>query len=222
MLSRLSKVFQRSATSSFFSRTFSHSGRNNNLANLQVRANIFFKKGNYQKAVELYNRVLASDPHNARALCNKGLTLHQQGKLAPALRLFNNAIQQDPNCASAFLNKGNVFFEQGQFEQAIKCYDQAILKKKSANAYFNKGRSLVQLNKLDEAIVCFDLMIPMTWNDARPYINKAFIYAKLLDDKKVLESIKLATQLEPNNIKIQSCCDFLLEQFNCYQIRKAP
>jgi tetratricopeptide (TPR) repeat protein len=79
-----------------------------------IRGSAYSEKGEYDRAIEDYNRALAADPGNASA--HSGLLLAWS----------NKALKSSPDSAPGFVNRGNLYAQTGQTERAFKDYDQAI------------------------------------------------------------------------------------------------
>jgi tetratricopeptide (TPR) repeat protein len=101
-----------------------------------------YQQGDYQGALNDYNRAIQINPRNANAYYNRGLlkaTKFQdpQGALAD----YNRAIKIKPGYDAAYNNRGNLKVEQiKDYPGALADYNQAIkLKPRNADAYYNRG-----------------------------------------------------------------------------------
>jgi tetratricopeptide (TPR) repeat protein len=101
-----------------------------------------YQQGDYQGALNDYNRAIQINPRNANAYYNRGLlkaTKFQdpQGALAD----YDRAIKIKPAYDAAYNNRGNLKVEQlKDYQGALADYNQAIkLKPRNADAYYNRG-----------------------------------------------------------------------------------
>jgi tetratricopeptide (TPR) repeat protein len=101
-----------------------------------------YQQGDYQGALNDYNRAIQINPRNANAYYNRGLlkaTKFQdpQGALAD----YDRAIKIKPGYDAAYNNRGNLKTEQlKDYQGALTDYNQAIkLKPRNADAYYNRG-----------------------------------------------------------------------------------
>src|SRR5215469_8955212 len=69
------------------------------------KGNTLFNPGNYQQAIQYYDKALAIDAKDEVALDNKGIALYGLGNYTQAIQYFNKAIAIDPNYKDAFNNK---------------------------------------------------------------------------------------------------------------------
>lgn len=82
------------------------------------RANEFFANRQYEKAAEMYERLLAFSPNDAEIYNNLGLTLHYLGRSTEALGKLNEGIAIDPEHQRIWLTLGYVNSQLGNTEQA--------------------------------------------------------------------------------------------------------
>jgi tetratricopeptide (TPR) repeat protein len=83
--------------------------------------------GNYQAALECYDRSLRLDPNHEMAWHNRGNTLlYGLNLLDEALASYNRALQLNPSNYLTWRNRGNVLIEQNRYSEAITSYDHAL------------------------------------------------------------------------------------------------
>ena len=82
------------------------------------QADVFFVNKQYDRAAELYERLLAFSPNNAEIHNNLGLTLHYLGRSTEALRWLNDGVAVDPSNQRIWLTLGFVSSQVGHTEQA--------------------------------------------------------------------------------------------------------
>ncbi|MCU0402986.1 MAG: VWA domain-containing protein [Chitinophagaceae bacterium] len=88
-----------------------------------------YKKGDYQTALGIFNRVLELDPANKEGLFYRGLSQYKLKNFADAFNEFNKSgqITEDPKVKSAaFNNAGLSLIEQKQLEQAVDLLKKAL------------------------------------------------------------------------------------------------
>ena len=89
-------------------------------------ANEFFVSRQYDRAAELYERLLPFGPNNAETYNNLGLTLHYLGRSTEALSRLNEGITVDPAHQRTWLTLGFVNSQVGNTEQAREALTNAI------------------------------------------------------------------------------------------------
>ena len=78
----------------------------NNVEALVQLGNDYFDTGNYEKAVETYQRALRIGPRNADVITDMGISYRKLGKSKEAVDAFRKALEVDPNHAMALFDLG--------------------------------------------------------------------------------------------------------------------
>jgi len=73
---------------------------------LNIKANEYFRKGEFYIALDYYDQALRIDTNGAYLWYNKGLALRKLGKYNEVIQCYDRALQIDPNYALAWYNKG--------------------------------------------------------------------------------------------------------------------
>ena len=85
---------------------------------LSRQADLFFTNQQYDRAADLYERLLVLSPNKADILNELGLTLHYLGRSTEALRRLNEGVAADPTNQRIRLTLGFVNSQLGNTEQA--------------------------------------------------------------------------------------------------------
>ena len=88
--------------------------------------NLLFE-GNYEEALEAFNKALEIDPVYTEAWNNKGMTLTGLGRYEEAIVCFNMSLAIDSRDVVTWNNKGSALRDLGRYEEAIECYDKALV-----------------------------------------------------------------------------------------------
>jgi tetratricopeptide (TPR) repeat protein len=81
--------------------------------------------GQYQSAIELYDKALKIDPNNTDTISNKGIAFVILQDYAQASLLFDKALALDPNHVASLFYKGIVLDKSGKHGDAVKYYRTA-------------------------------------------------------------------------------------------------
>jgi len=82
--------------------------------------------GDYHQALNLYDRIIADDPANVRALHSKANVLDRMGNYAEALAWYDAALLCDPHNAEAWYNRGITLRKTGRHEEGLASIKQGI------------------------------------------------------------------------------------------------
>jgi tetratricopeptide (TPR) repeat protein len=149
--------------------------------------------GQYDEAIELYDKVIGIDPNYTGAINNKGIVLSDLGRYDEAIELYDKVIGIDPNYTGAINNKGTALSDLGRYDEAIKLYDRAIgIDPNYTYAIANKGNALSNLSKYDEAIEMYDKALSLDPEDVEIIFNKAFVLG--VDLKSYEEALRLTQE----------------------------
>ncbi|MCU0630660.1 MAG: tetratricopeptide repeat protein [Methanoregulaceae archaeon] len=91
-----------------------------------AQANEHLNSGNFDLAIELYDKVIETSPACAMAYHNKGDCLDRLGKSGEAVACYNKAIEIDPYDAESWYNKGMTLQKLGNPGEALHCTGRAI------------------------------------------------------------------------------------------------
>jgi tetratricopeptide (TPR) repeat protein/SAM-dependent methyltransferase len=131
-----------------------------------------YKAGDFARAKERYEQVLAQYPDHADALHMLGILMYQTGACARAVELLHRAIANDPASAVFHNNLGKVLEEQGALPDALAEYEQALrLEPRQADGYFNLGVVLQKLGRLEEAQMRYREALRLRPHDAECEFN---------------------------------------------------
>jgi len=87
-------------------------------AEISRQANEYFTKKQYDKAAELYERLLVIAPNNVNTYNNLGITLHYLDRSTEALQWLNEGVAVDQTHQRTWLTLGFVYSQVGNTEKA--------------------------------------------------------------------------------------------------------
>ncbi|MFM9265650.1 tetratricopeptide repeat protein [Tychonema sp. BBK16] len=137
-----------------------------------VRGRDLQQQGEFQGAIECYERAIAIEPNNAIAYSNLGVIKQQLGEFATAIAYYRQALAIEPNLAETLSNLGSALADAGETAEAIATYDRALsLNPNCAEAWINLGLAREEQGDLLEAISCYQQAIQLNPNSAEAYLN---------------------------------------------------
>ncbi len=111
-------------------------------------------------------------PQDIAGKLQRGLTLHQQGRLADAATLFEEILQQQPGQFDALHLLGVIAAQTNQDQKSVALIRQAIANNPdNAAAHSNLGNALKQLGQADAAIKSYQRAIALQPDYADAHLN---------------------------------------------------
>ncbi len=143
----------------------------NELRKTIARGDRHRKNGQPYSAELEYNRALAMDEDNVRALFGLGLTYLQYGQTDKAQIVFEHLVRLDgfvdPAHKHLFNEFGIALRKRGLFDEAEQYYTRALeLCPDDENLYFNLGRALFEAGKLEAAANAARICLSLNPNHA--------------------------------------------------------
>jgi tetratricopeptide (TPR) repeat protein len=144
-------------------------------AHIELGTSYFFKKRDYRKAAEHYNKSLeiADSPQLRDYL---GTTLRTQGRLSKAIEQYEHAIELDENYAQAYMNIGITKYYMRKYEDAISYLDKAVaININHPESFFFLASSHEYSNNRSLALKNYRHFLELALNDNRyhDYVQKA-------------------------------------------------
>src|SRR5579864_8456286 len=114
------------------------------------------QSGALEQAAQIYQNLLAGDPHQPDALHLLGLVAYQQKDPHRAIALISQAIAVNPNVAAFYSNLAEAYRATGQLERAAGCCRTALaLQPENPQAANNLGLALLAQGNAADAAVQF-------------------------------------------------------------------
>jgi tetratricopeptide (TPR) repeat protein len=146
--------------------------------------NIYFKKGEFEKSVKAFRKVIEIDPRDALGYYNLGCSYFGMKRYEEAERSWKDAIKYDrrkgergeevveergemPRVSVTILKRtvsfhsykslGSLYKESGEIEKAIESYIRAIeLFPTDAECYYELGKLYIERGEKEKAIKCLE------------------------------------------------------------------
>ncbi len=176
----------------------------------------------YNKAEEFYTQALTYG-RNYQFLYLRGKNYFEQEKYPESLKDLSAAIDRFSESSSYYYWRSKVYTELGEYIKALTDIERAALlelndeyiqnqKKFLSYQFSRQGYDLHKDQKNDEAIKLYTYAIRLTPEDSSLYFSRGTFFAEqhLLD--AALKDVKMAIQLDPDEIKFYRYLDWILMQ----------
>ena len=144
-------------------------------------ADEYLDEGRYDRAVDVYDRLLEDDSDNDMYLRKRAAAQLQQGGYDNAARDYDRLlnITNEPD-ATLYYNRGCAHLGADRLHEAIEDFTKSIsLNETWSLAYNNRGAALARLGRHDKAIEDFTAAIEHDPNNRLAYRNRALAYKKI-------------------------------------------
>jgi tetratricopeptide (TPR) repeat protein len=153
----------------------------------------------FEKARDIFDSVIESNPDYPEAYISRGITLARMGQNDKALADFAYAIKLCPDSAEAYMNRGQTLSCMEQFEKALTDFAHAIkLRPDYAEAYMNRGITLARMGQNDKALADFACAIRLHPDYAEAYMYRGTTLARMGQNDKALTDFAHAIKLRPD------------------------
>jgi tetratricopeptide (TPR) repeat protein len=143
------------------------------------------ESGERQRAIQVYEQIVAADPSYAAAFINLGTIYFHMRQFGRAEELYRRATEVDPDYVLAFFDLGNVLDELDRPEESIAAYEQAVaLAPRYGDAHYNLALAYERKGELRNALRHWQAYVRLDrtgpWADhARGQIRKLLNREKL-------------------------------------------
>lgn len=121
----------------------------------------------------------------------------QDRKYLRAEKALLTILRVDERNASAYNRLGILYAKQQQFKEAIECFEIAQSLEPSASSLHNVGLIYFETEKYDKAALAFEQALAMDSDHAARHIAYAKVQEKLGNDRRMIEALERAVELDP-------------------------
>ncbi len=118
-------------------------------------------------------------------------------KYLRAERALLTILRVDDRNASAYNRLGILYAKQKQYKEAIECFEIAQSLEPSASSLHNVGLIYYETGDYDKAALAFEQALAIDNELATRHIAYAKVQEKLGNDRRMIESLERAVELDP-------------------------
>ncbi len=154
------------------------------------RGNARVDRGDLRGAIQDFDKAIAFNPRDSKALNNRGYARRNTGDTAGAIEDFDRAVQMDPRNAQAQNNRGTLRYEMKDFAGAVAAFTYAIeAHPQMAVAYKNRGLAYKAQAEFDRACGDFDRAIELDAGLLAAYMNRGLILIRQGKDSEAQKDL---------------------------------
>lgn len=177
---------------------------------------VHHRAGRLDEATQLYQQILAIDPHHAETHHLLGLIAYCTGKLEEAVERLSHATRENQSRPTYWFNLGVVLQKQGKGSEALSAYERALaIHPEYPEAHSNVGNVLMELGRLEDAAAAYQraLRIRPDYVEAHNNLGVVLKEQGKLDEARA--SYEHALRLAPNHLEAQcNLGSMLMDQGN--------
>ncbi len=185
-------------------------------------------KGNWNKAKEIYEHILKTNPNDYSVLQNYGPLLCQLKEFRLAKNIFEKSLKIKPNDPLLLYNYGKFYHDQKFFDKAIKFYNNSYkIEPKNNLSMYNIANIHLLNKKYDLAISAYKESIKFNPKNFLAFNNLANSYKNIGNFEEAINSYKSAIKINNKNpdIHVNYATQLLMKEnfidgFKEYEWRK--
>lgn len=130
------------------------------------------QKGQMDHAIQIYTKILESNPGHADAAHNLGIIYAQSRRFDEAVKYFKIASLNNPENSIFLCNLATALNDLGETSEAVVYFEKAKqLNPSSAEVYYNLGNTYQKLNAFEKSIECYQRTVEINPNWFEAYLN---------------------------------------------------
>jgi tetratricopeptide (TPR) repeat protein len=136
-------------------------------------------KGEYQKSIDLWEKLLEDDPDDPRMLTNLGAALAKSGRLEEAISSYETALARNPQLLPAQTNLARALMAAGRMDEAIPRLRAVVERNPESWELHNTlGRALAIKRRFEPAAAEFAQAVQLKpdFVEARYYLGMSLYY----------------------------------------------
>jgi len=146
-------------------------------------AHILILRGDYEGAIERYQKIVARNP-STDSKVSLGLAYLRVGDVDMAVKTLANAVAADPDNSKGWNNLSLAYLRQGKAEEALAAAEKAVaLAPDYASAYVNLGNARLAQGNAATAIGSFEKAVGLDAAQADAYYGLAGAHDFLGEEK---------------------------------------
>lgn len=137
------------------------------------------EKGNFQRALELFDSTISAQPGFADAHNNKANVLMTSKQYSKAILSYSDAIRLEPKRSAYLFNRAYAYLLSGDKNASLKDFNQGLqIEPNNSKALALRGQIRMQLADYLGAISDFDQAIKLLPQNGGLYANRGVAHAK--------------------------------------------
>ena len=173
-------------------------------SDLQKNLNLavsYLEKNNFEKASDIYKKIIKKYPNNFDANFNLGTIYAKNNNLEKSVELLEMAASINPNNENTFNNLGLIYLNLRNNEKALEVSKKAIsINPNSSIAYSQLGIIYSNLGNINEATKSYLKSISLNPKNIFANYNIGNLYKRTNNIKNSEKYLNITLELDPNHL----------------------
>lgn len=157
--------------------------------------------GEYNKAVDLLNKIVQADPNNAPSMYQLGKIFYEFGQVADAQEYIKNAVRLDPVNVEYQLLYADILGYSANYIKAAEVYSGIVKAGKATDeTYYRLAYSYEKSGKLEDAIKTINDLRTLNGNDEGVVFELQRLYALKGDYDDAIKWMQTLMEMDPENM----------------------
>lgn len=176
------------------------------LKQIKQEGHAHYKKKEWEKSVQLFEKALELAPDDADAWFGMGQALHAKGDLERAVSAYKKVTVLDPHDGDGYNLLGVCYYEKGNLEQSMASYREAIKKAPDSAAFLNNlGVALFESGQMEEAVETYRRALENHSSDTMVLSNLGVALTHLGKHAEARSAFEKTLALDPNEVIAHYC-----------------
>ena len=187
------------------------------------RGQRFAKEGRFDLSEDAFRAAVASDPGNAEALANLGISLANLGRTEEAQKNLIESLHLDDNSAVAHFSLGVIYDRQGEDAAAIAQYRSAIERDpNNIQAAVYLADAIMRSRSSLDAVQWYRQALSKQPKSTRIALSLAFALIKAADHVEARKVLETALSQQPQSAEVINALARLLATAPAAEVRDGP
>jgi tetratricopeptide (TPR) repeat protein/tRNA A-37 threonylcarbamoyl transferase component Bud32 len=189
----------------------------NNLGILKNIGFIYIQLQNFQKALQIFDKILSNYAMSYESFMGKGIACYLMKNYQEALECFKRALELKPTEPDLWQFMGAAHFHLGRHEESRRCWDKAIRNRSTfMQAWTNKASFLYNLGEYAEAQECIDRALRTDPENSPAWLVRAQCQWKLGNLQEAIKNTERALSFSHTMVKgwvLRGILEFYLRSY---------
>lgn len=172
--------------------------------------NALFDKGQYDEAIQYFQKILDERPQFYQININIGNAYMKKEDYETALTYFQKVLDKDPENAEALISSGNCYVELKDFEKAIEVFKR-IDKQDITDpvTLYNIGTIFYNNREAESAIAYYEQSVVVQKDFAESYYQLGLAYLSRGNNEKAMENFHRYLEIDSTSEKADQVRKFI-------------